>query len=1075
MYWLKKTKGAISIFLCFVMVALIVLTGALVDGSRMRAAETEVKSALDTAALSQLANYSNILKELYGLFAIADNDSGYIKESVESMLNKDMLTGLGTPEEGSDRYYSEMLNFPGGDSGKLLDLFDYKIESVKVEPVYNLSESSVVRQQILEYMKYRAPKEIAGQVLDKLMAFKDLGEQSKILERKLDIDDRLKEARESQENLSDKAYEINSLARNNEILQKMSELKSKLIEAAAKEKGMEDKKDGEGIESYRRDMEAAAELREELVEYIDDKLIKNNAFADAKQAIYDIRDKSGQAVKLSEELEASIAQDSSSFAEAVRTDIKDRSKGIDAKVLRDREAEIEKCTEAYRRIRDLINEIDLPDMSSELSGALPDDMDSFTADRPGCGDIGEMLESIPRVNYYVEKELEAEEGSVDPRDFIDSMKKDMDKYCETQTEHIKKGDEGNKGKFPTSGLPSQGAVVNGIERIRDIFDSDKKLIEGFGQQTSQMFSYSFTPDYDGTWDFEKDAEFSGTVSGASKKALSMVDGLLSLMSSGLRGMRDELYIDEYVMGTFKNAVTSRLDQKGNTQFDLSGYKMDARKNTFFSDAEVEYILNGGSSQESNVAWTKGQILLLRWALNTIAIYCDPAKVSLALETATSLVGLTVLGVPVVQTLILFAWSFAESMIDVCMLMEGEEVPVFKTRDVWILGAQGVGKAAAGALAGRIADSLKGTFIKETKKLAEEAAAKTFDYTSGIVAEKIEKGALEEIDDIAGKIADSLTAAVGQKIDEALASALKPFENAVFFEAEKRRPELDRLGDSLEAAKNDIADSYEDSLDRLMLYVDDALYSALEKGFPAVEGLLDQSGYSSLIDRLHQKEEKYFEDLKNIGFDFLGKKEKELREKLDSEAGKITADIKKIIEAAKESLRQKVYKQINETLRNNFSIASPDLNESIKEIIKQKIESIRSAGHGKAGEMLESFFDKLGGKSRGSLFKSLSADADTSFTTKVNVKGSMLKMNYSDYLRILLLFMSPDKKIKRIQDLVQLNMAEETGNKYFRLSDFNTCLRVEADVSIRYFFLTLAVMPGRFRGRYHVSHVVYKGY
>jgi len=44
---------------------------------------------------------------------------------------------------------------------KSLDLYDYKIENVKVQPIYNLSEPEVLRAQILEYMKYRGPKELS--------------------------------------------------------------------------------------------------------------------------------------------------------------------------------------------------------------------------------------------------------------------------------------------------------------------------------------------------------------------------------------------------------------------------------------------------------------------------------------------------------------------------------------------------------------------------------------------------------------------------------------------------------------------------------------------------------------------------------------------------------------------------------------------------------------------------------------------------------------------------------------------------------------------------------------------------
>ena len=86
----------------------------------------------------------------------------------------------------------------------------------------------------------------------------------------------------------------------------------------------------------------------------------------------------------------------------------------------------------------------------------------------------------------------------------------------------------------------------------------------------------------------------------------------------------------------------------------------------------------------------------------------------------------------------------------------------------------------------------------------------------------------------------------------------------------------------------------------------------------------------------------------------------------------------------------------------------------------------------------------------------------------------MRMGYTGYLRLFLLIMNQDKKIKRIQDLVQLNMKKETG-KEFKLSDCNTYLRVEAEISMKYLFLTSVLKPRTYRERYKISHVVYKGY
>jgi len=43
----KKTEGAISIFLCIVLLIMIAIPAILVEGTRIKAAQTQIESALD--------------------------------------------------------------------------------------------------------------------------------------------------------------------------------------------------------------------------------------------------------------------------------------------------------------------------------------------------------------------------------------------------------------------------------------------------------------------------------------------------------------------------------------------------------------------------------------------------------------------------------------------------------------------------------------------------------------------------------------------------------------------------------------------------------------------------------------------------------------------------------------------------------------------------------------------------------------------------------------------------------------------------------------------------------------------
>ena len=66
----RKTKGAISIFLVLIMLPMFTCAGLIVDGARISAARTSVTGAGDLAMNAALSEYDEILKDVYGLFAM---------------------------------------------------------------------------------------------------------------------------------------------------------------------------------------------------------------------------------------------------------------------------------------------------------------------------------------------------------------------------------------------------------------------------------------------------------------------------------------------------------------------------------------------------------------------------------------------------------------------------------------------------------------------------------------------------------------------------------------------------------------------------------------------------------------------------------------------------------------------------------------------------------------------------------------------------------------------------------------------------------------------------------------------
>ncbi|MFZ5645876.1 MAG: pilus assembly protein TadG-related protein [Bacillota bacterium] len=137
-------KGYITIYLLIILLALIFFLGLLIDLSRIRIAQNQVRRAANSAARSVLAEYDSPLKNGYGLFAMTS--------SLEQERRKDF-----------DRYLCLNLK-----ESQEFSLLDYHIEESSLILIRPLSDTAVLQQQILEEMKYRAPLDITEELFNRI-------------------------------------------------------------------------------------------------------------------------------------------------------------------------------------------------------------------------------------------------------------------------------------------------------------------------------------------------------------------------------------------------------------------------------------------------------------------------------------------------------------------------------------------------------------------------------------------------------------------------------------------------------------------------------------------------------------------------------------------------------------------------------------------------------------------------------------------------------------------------------------------------------------------------------------------
>ena len=104
------------------------------------------------------------------------------------------------------------------------------------------------------------------------------------------------------------------------------------------------------------------------------------------------------------------------------------------------------------------------------------------------------------------------------------------------------------------------------------------------------------------------------------------------------------------------------------------------------DYEIEYILEGKESDEDNLEAVVKKLLMLRFAPNYVFLQADSAKKAEAEALAATLC--TLLAVPAIidaaAQMILLAWAYGESVVDIRSLLKGNKVPLVKTGESWQL-------------------------------------------------------------------------------------------------------------------------------------------------------------------------------------------------------------------------------------------------------------------------------------------------------------------------------------------------------------------------------------------------------
>lgn len=192
-FW-KNTKGAVTVMVTLLLIPAMIVSGSAVDLARIHTVRSIVQDANQLAANSVLTQYDAMLQDIYGLYGVMESDP----------ILGDLL----------NQYIRATIFGEGGHSTGLgtLQLFDGSgLQPTEVGLIegQHLGDPQVLRRQIEEYAKYRAPVIVVNEIWDRMAKLEKLKADSDAIEQKLDIDERFEDIEGLYRELYDLINDIN--------------------------------------------------------------------------------------------------------------------------------------------------------------------------------------------------------------------------------------------------------------------------------------------------------------------------------------------------------------------------------------------------------------------------------------------------------------------------------------------------------------------------------------------------------------------------------------------------------------------------------------------------------------------------------------------------------------------------------------------------------------------------------------------------------------------------------------------------------------------------------------------------
>jgi len=592
----KSRRGGISVFLCLILVALLVLAGTLTDAARIAVAERQVQNAVDSALRSVMADYDSRLSGDYGIYAL---NTGNISGQIETFYN----------------YFSANLSQAGSKTPFIKYYFDRmeRDKDISLETYGCLTENDIYKKQIMDFMKYRGALYIGENIYDKF-------KEAKLLE-KLKFSRKEKIVRKKREELIGNIESINqkvdAVMQNSEdaSLDNLYNMKSTLEEASVSSSKLK--------ESFDRYNEAKQ----------DSELFAKEVNSEAKSE--------GEKIMVTESNEFSGVIDES---EILHEKIEKNLKLIDETIVKIEplQNELDLVNNSINELDDRIQELDrnislIEDKISELKNKMKDDKSSEKNPEGNSEkDIEdesinmEIISLENELNYLDNEKLDLQQDMDSLTNRANEIKNTMDDIKSSfkleRMEKIKFNKAENTEKDEKLDWSVKNAVSSLISSLTGEYSKFLNNIDpnwltyykqdngsGNNGSTGDDDTFSTIENVDEK-NMEEDLKKMNRLPESyeaemeNDKNMDLLDNILGLLEKSV----EKAYIVEYIMNNY------------------SYLTMETKKGSYLQKGEIEYILWGDTSQISNILKNVGSIWALRLAINTMdyfAVSVNPEPVS----------------------------------------------------------------------------------------------------------------------------------------------------------------------------------------------------------------------------------------------------------------------------------------------------------------------------------------------------------------------------------------------------------------------------------------------------------------